>query len=105
MKKLINLVWMPLFLFLFSISALAATNKETVHLIASSTQYDEHLVPKIIKMFNDKGYNVDTKYLDQQVSDLGYVNTDKIRAETLVAALKDSNVKYLWFIRGGAGAF
>lgn len=103
MKKICHLVW--LLLILFSASVLANTDKETVYLIASSTQYDEHVVPKIIKMFNEKGYNVDTTYLDQQVSDLGYVNTDINRAETLIAALKDDHVKYLWFIRGGAGAF
>jgi muramoyltetrapeptide carboxypeptidase len=103
MKKLYHLMWICLFV--FSISAIASTNKETVYLIASSTQYDEQIVPKIIRIFHDKGYDVDTKYLDQQVSDLGYVNTDKNRAETLTAALKDNNVKYLWFIRGGAGAF
>jgi muramoyltetrapeptide carboxypeptidase len=103
MKKLCQLL--SLFLFLFSVSAIAFANKETVYLIASSTQYEEQIVPKIIKMFHDKGYDVDTKYLDQQVSDLGYVNTDKVRADTLTAALKDDNVKYLWFVKGGAGAF
>jgi muramoyltetrapeptide carboxypeptidase len=99
MRKLCNLIW--LFLFVFSTSAIA---KETIYLIASSTQYDEQVVPKIIRMFNDKGYDVDTRYLDQQVSDLGYVNTDQVRAETLIAALKDDKVDYLWFIKGGGGA-
>jgi muramoyltetrapeptide carboxypeptidase len=102
MKKINCLI--GLLLLAISLSAFANANRETVYLIASSTQYDEQVVPKIIKMFNDKGYDVDTKYLDQQVSDLGYVNTDKVRADTLVAALKDDNVKYLWFIKGGAGA-
>jgi len=103
MKTFRNVLWIVLIV--FSEYALANTNKETVHLIASSTQYDEEVVPKIIQMFNEKGVDVDTKYLDQQVSDFGYVNTDKNRAETLTAALKDNDVKYLWFIRGGGGAF
>lgn len=103
MKKLFCLI--GIILLTVSEAAIATNNKETVYLIASSTQYDEQVVPKIIKMFNEKGYNVDTKYLDQQVSDLGYVNTDKVRAETLIAALKDNNVKYLWFVKGGGGAF
>lgn len=103
MKKSCHLIGM--LLLAFSLSATANTHKETIYLIASSTQYDEQIIPKIVKMFNDKGYDVDTKYLDQQVSDLGYVNTDKIRAETLATALKDDKVKYLWFIKGGAGAF
>lgn len=103
MKICRNLVWV--ILFVFSGTTLASTNKKTIHLIASSTQYDEQVVPEIIQMFNKKGYDVNTSYLDQQVSDLGYVNTDKNRAETLTAALKDNDVTYLWFIRGGGGAF
>jgi len=103
MKKLCYLMW--IILLVVSEAAIATDNKETVYLIASSTQYDEQVVPKIIKMFNEKGYDVNTKYLDQQVSDLGYVNTDKVRAETLIAALKDNDVKYLWFLKGGGGAF
>ena len=103
MKKLCCLIGVMLLAVLEA--AIANVNKETVHLIASSTQYDEQVIPKIIKMFNEKGYDVDTRYLDQQVSDLGYVNTDKVRAETLIAALKDNSVKYLWFVKGGGGAF
>ncbi|RLR18272.1 hypothetical protein D8L93_02485 [Sodalis-like symbiont of Bactericera trigonica] len=42
--------------------------------------------------------------MDQQVSDFGYVNTDRARAENLVRALTDNNVDYLWFLRCGSGA-
>ncbi|MFT4465295.1 MAG: LD-carboxypeptidase [Sodalis sp. (in: enterobacteria)] len=52
-----------------------------------------------------QGFQVNRQYLDQQVSDFGYVNTDRARAENLVKALTDDDVEYLWFVRGGSGAF
>ncbi len=78
--------------------------QETIYLISSSSAYNEDNLPLIEKAFNNKGYRVNTDYLDQQLSDYGYVNTDKERANTLVKALKDPKVKYLWFLRGGSGA-
>ncbi|WP_260200231.1 LD-carboxypeptidase [Candidatus Regiella insecticola] len=83
---------------------LTAQEKSTIYLISSSSEYNEEVIPSIITMFKEKGHPVDTRYLDQQVSDFGYVNTDKSRAKTLINALTDDNVKYLWFVRGGAGA-
>lgn len=102
MKNVSKLIW--LFLLTLPPIIASANHAEKIYLIASSTQYDARIVPHIIKMFNKKGYDVDTTYLDQQVSDLGYVNTDRSRAEKLTEALKDNKVKYLWFIRGGAGS-
>lgn len=102
MKNFVKLIC--IFLLTLSQNTIADKSKDKIYLISSSTQYDARIVPDIIKMFNKKGYDVDTKYLEQQVSDLGYVNTDRSRAEKLTEALKDNNVKYLWFIKGGAGA-
>lgn len=91
--------------FLYVNSITVAADKEKIHFISSSSQYDERSIPHIIKTFQEKDFDVDTTYLHQEVSDLGYVNTDKKRAENLIEALKDPQVKYLWFIRGGGGAF
>lgn len=77
---------------------------KTVHLISSSSEYDEHNIPDIVSAFKRQGFQVNRQYLDQQVSDFGYVNTDRARAENLVKALTDDDVEYLWFVRGGSGA-
>lgn len=78
--------------------------KPTVYLISSSSQYDESIIGEIETVFRRQGYAVDSRYLDQHPTPLGYVNTDDIRAATLIKALTDDNVKYLWFVRGGSGA-
>ncbi|ACQ67526.1 LD-carboxypeptidase [Candidatus Williamhamiltonella defendens] len=101
MKRFCIFIFLLSFIFSFQ---LAAQEKSVIHLISSSTEYNEEMIPGIIKMFEEEGYVVDTRYLNQQTSDFGYVNTDKSRAKTLISALVDDNVKYLWFIRGGAGA-
>ncbi|MGL4891747.1 MAG: LD-carboxypeptidase, partial [Aeromonas veronii] len=79
--------------------------KGTVFLIASSSQYDENVIPEIETAFSRQCYSVDKRYLDQEPTRLGYVNTDEKRARTLINALSDHNVQYLWFVRGGSGAF
>lgn len=78
--------------------------KGTVFLIASSSQYDENVIPEIETAFSRQCYAVDKRYLDQKPTRLGYVNTDEKRARTLINALSDRNVHYLWFVRGGSGA-
>lgn len=78
--------------------------KGKVYLISSSSQYDEKIIPEIEAAFSLRGYVTDTKYLDQDPTLLGYVNTDENRISTLIKALSDKNVKYLWFVRGGSGA-
>ncbi len=96
------------FLFLILLPAYSIADyknkKETIYLISSSSQYDDKIVNDIVNIFNAKNINVDLTYLDQQVSDFGYVNTDNNRAEKLINALTDNHVKYLWFLRGGGGA-
>lgn len=79
--------------------------KGTVFLIASSSQYDENIIPEIETAFSRQCYSVDKRYLDQEPTRLGYVNTDEKRARTLINALSDPDVQYLWFVRGGSGAF
>lgn len=78
--------------------------KGKIYLIASSSQYDEKVIPEIEEAFSRLCYATDLQYLDQKPTRLGYVNTDEKRAETLTDALSDRNVHYLWFVRGGSGA-
>ncbi|GLR09244.1 LD-carboxypeptidase [Mixta theicola] len=78
--------------------------KTKIYLISSSSQYDESVISKIRQVFTQQGYLIDTTYLNQKPTPLGYVNTDENRAQTLIQALTDDNVKYLWFVRGGSGA-
>ncbi|WP_318456863.1 LD-carboxypeptidase [Photobacterium leiognathi] len=75
-----------------------------VALISCSTQYDEQTVDNVVKTFIDHGYMVTTKYLNQVISDLGYVNTDQERANNLITGLLDPTIDVLWFFRGGGGA-
>jgi muramoyltetrapeptide carboxypeptidase len=89
---------------LVSINSLA-NDYNRVMLISSSTQYDEDKLNTIKQAFSQNGYLVNDKYLNQVVSDFGYVNTDKSRADTLINALLDKNTDILWFVRGGGGAF
>lgn len=77
---------------------------DKIYLISSSSQYDENVIPEIEAVFSRQGYVTDKKYLDQNPTLLGYVNTDENRAATLIKALSDRNVKYLWFVKGGSGA-
>ncbi len=78
--------------------------KGKIYLIASSSQYDEKVIPEIEEAFSRLCYATDQRYLDQKPTRLGYVNTDENRAKTLTDALSDRNVHYLWFVRGGSGA-
>ncbi|WP_416045153.1 LD-carboxypeptidase [Edwardsiella ictaluri] len=82
-----------------------SVQKGTIFLISSSSQYDENVIPEIEMAFSRQCYSVDKRYLNQQPTRLGYVNTDEKWAQTLINALSDRNVRYLWFIRGGSGAF
>ncbi|QDX29235.1 LD-carboxypeptidase [Dickeya poaceiphila] len=75
-----------------------------IYLISVSSQYDEDSIPEIKQIFSSSGYNIDTTYLHQNPTPLGYTDTDKARADTLIKALTDKKVKYLWFVRGGEGA-
>lgn len=83
---------------------ICSVQKGTVYLISSSSQYDENVIPEIETAFSRQCYSVDHRYLDQKATRLGYVNTDEKRAQTLIRALSDHNVHYLWFVRGGSGA-
>jgi len=78
--------------------------KGTIFLIASSSQYEENVIPDIEAAFSRQCYAVDKRYLDQKPTRLGYVNTDENRARAFINALSDRNVQYLWFFRGGSGA-
>lgn len=92
------------FILLSFVHPILAKSYRRVALISSSTQYDEDKIDQIKKELEEKGYNVKTKYLNQVVSDFGYVNTDQSRAKTLIAALSDKQIDILWMVKGGAGA-
>ncbi|ELR66278.1 Muramoyltetrapeptide carboxypeptidase [Photobacterium marinum] len=81
-----------------------ASDYNNISLVSVSTAYSEQSVDYIKQSFEKKGYQVSDKYLDQVVSDLGYVNTEKSRANLLIEALKDNDNDILWFVRGGGGA-
>jgi len=74
-------------IFLFTALSLSVANPilaktyRNVALISSSTQYNEDNIAQIKQTFEKKGYLVNTKYLNQVVSDFGYVNTDQSRAK------------------------
>ncbi|WP_246743255.1 LD-carboxypeptidase [Dickeya oryzae] len=80
------------------------SSDKLIYLISISSQYNESIIPKIKEAFSSSGYSIDTTYLHQNPTPLGYTDTDKARADTLIKAMTDDKVKYLWFVRGGAGA-
>lgn len=80
------------------------TPYKNVALIACSTQFDPAQVPQVINVFESHGYHVNCHYLQQNISDFGYVDTDQARAHNLIKALLDSTIDVLWFYRGGGGA-
>ena len=81
-----------------------AKSYRRVALISSSTQYNEDNIEQIKQELEKKSYIVNTQYLNQVVSDFGYVNTDQSRANALLAALSDKHIDIIWMVRGGAGA-
>ncbi|PSV34238.1 LD-carboxypeptidase [Photobacterium sp. GB-27] len=83
---------------------ICAKDLNQIALISCSTQYDEQSVNNVVDTFIAHGYMVTTKYLNQVISDIGYVNTDQERANNLIAALLDPTIDVLWFFRGGGGA-
>lgn len=83
---------------------ICAKDLNQIALISCSTQYDEQSVNNVVDTFITHGYMVTTKYLNQVISDIGYVNTDQERANNLIAALLDPTIDVLWFFRGGGGA-
>ncbi|WP_206483329.1 LD-carboxypeptidase [Thalassotalea sp. G2M2-11] len=76
----------------------------TVDLITVSSSYDETKVAPLKKNLESLGMTVKTRYFDQTVSDLGYVNLDDNRIQSFLNALKAPDSDVVWFIRGGAGA-
>lgn len=95
-----------LFLLLLFVSLTSVANaKQEIHLISVSSSYDPKQLKQAIQKLEASGYIFNTKYVRQEQSDLGYTEDDSVRAHTLIEALTDPNVKMLWFIRGGAGAF
>ncbi|PST96534.1 LD-carboxypeptidase [Photobacterium iliopiscarium] len=89
--------------------AIPLQNKEPCHyknvaLIACSTQFDPTQVPQVVSVLESHGYHVNCHYLQQNISDFGYVDTDQARAHNLIKALLDSTIDVLWFYRGGGGA-
>ena len=101
LKKIIFLI---IALSLSFANPILAKNYRNVALISSSTQYNEDTIEPIKQELKKKGYIVTTKYLNQVVSDFGYVNTDRSRAASLINALLDKQIDILWMVRGGAGA-
>lgn len=93
------------FAFMFLISSIVSASEfKNVALVSVSTQYEIQKIDVIKDNLRKAGYVVTERYLDQVVSDFGYVNTDQVRAESLVNALLDSDVDIVWFVRGGGGA-
>ncbi|MBU2712766.1 LD-carboxypeptidase [Zooshikella harenae] len=99
---MIKKVTVAILYILFSHSLLAK-NYTNVALISVSTQYNETKIPKIISTLEKENYVVTKKYLNQIVSDFGYVNTDQERAKNLINALINPKVDIIWFVRGGGG--
>lgn len=86
-------------------------NKQTANLsyknlalIACSTQFEPSQVPQVTAILAQHGYQVSCQYLQQNISDFGYVDTDQARAHNLIKALLDPTIEVLWFYRGGGGA-
>lgn len=80
------------------------TPYKNVALIACSTQFDPSQVPQVVNVFERHGYHINCHYLQQNISDFGYVDTDQARANNLIKALLDPTIEVLWFYRGGGGA-
>ncbi|WP_169303048.1 LD-carboxypeptidase [Thalassotalea mangrovi] len=76
----------------------------TVDLISVSSSYDETKVDSLKENLEMLGMKVNTRYFDQTISDLGYVNLDDNRVTSLINAIKAPDSDLVWFIRGGAGA-
>ncbi len=94
-----------IFLLLLFIPCIGFTaNNQNIALVSVSSAYNEQDVPLITTALELKGYSVTLKYLNQVVSDFGYVNMDDERANALYSAMKDPSVDIIWFVRGGAGA-
>ena len=79
-------------------------DKGMVHFISLSSAYEEEQLAAIYAAYKAEGYTINTDYLRQEISDLGYVDMDSVRAQNLIEALTDDEVTILWGIRGGGGA-
>ncbi len=99
-----KIIFLFITLNLLTAKPLLAASYFKVALLASSTQYNEDTIERIKQALKKKGYSVTTKYLNQVVSDFGYVNTDLSRAAALKAALLDKSIDIIWMVRGGGGA-
>ena len=69
----------------------------------SVSKYNVQKLDKIIESLTECHYQVSTKYLNQFVSDFGYVASDKSRAKYLIDALLDDDIDVVWFVLGGGG--
>ncbi|MCX4025956.1 LD-carboxypeptidase [Spartinivicinus marinus] len=82
---------------------LLADSYKNIALISVSTQYDEEKIETVVDALLKNGYLISRKHLNQVVSDFGYVNTEKARAESLINALLDDDIDIIWFVKGGGG--
>ena len=78
---------------------------EKIYLASVSLGYDERNSEKIKAAFETHGFRVNTTYLAQRQTALGYVDSEQNRAHNLIQALLDDQVTYIWFVKGGWGAF
>ncbi|WP_185759841.1 LD-carboxypeptidase [Vibrio pectenicida] len=92
-----------LFFFIGSSPSFSASYKE-VALVSVSSKYNVKKIDKIRESLMECDYKVSTKYLNQFVSDFGYVGSDKSRAKNLIDALLDDDIDVVWFVLGGGGA-
>ena len=110
MKKLIFLILITLGIQLLINSILVADNtikhhqQLSIDLITVSSSYDETKIEPLKKKLEELGFRVYTRYFDQTISDLGYVNLDENRVNSLLNAIKAPDSDVVWFLRGGAGA-
>ncbi|WP_341660558.1 LD-carboxypeptidase [Vibrio sp.] len=97
-------VILVLLVFFISSSPSFSADYKKVALVSVSSKYNVQKVDKIKESLTECHYQVSTKYLNQFVSDFGYVASDKSRAKHLIDALLDDDIDVVWFVKGGGGA-
>ncbi|WP_114787886.1 LD-carboxypeptidase [Vibrio tetraodonis] len=97
-------VILVLLVFFIGSSPSFSADYKKVALVSVSSKYNVQKVDKIKESLTECHYQVSTKYLNQFVSDFGYVGSDRSRAKHLIDALLDDDIDVVWFVLGGGGA-
>ncbi len=80
------------------------TKGDTIDLIAPSSATSKDSIDRTVKILEEFGFKISTKYAKIMPTKLNYANTDQYRANAFIQAMNNPDSQAVWVVKGGAGA-